>query len=102
MTGLIVAKFGGTSVADFDAMSRCASIVASNQDIKVVVVSASSGVTNYLVRLAKGNMPTNERDAILTHIADIEFSILKKCQYIIFRQRAKNYYLWPWLWFISN
>lgn len=78
MTGLIVAKFGGTSVADFDAMSRCASIVASNQDIKVVVVSASSGVTNYLVRLAKGNMPTNERDAILAHIADIEFSILKK------------------------
>ncbi|BDX06345.1 lysine-sensitive aspartokinase 3 [Planctobacterium marinum] len=78
MTGLIVAKFGGTSVADYDAMSRCASIVASNPETKIVVVSASSGVTNYLVRLAKGNLPTNERDAILAHIADIEFSILKK------------------------
>lgn len=78
MTGLIVAKFGGTSVADFDAMSRCASIVASNSETKIVVVSASSGVTNYLVRLAKGNLPTNERDAILAHIADIEFSILKR------------------------
>lgn len=78
MTGLIVAKFGGTSVADFEAMSRCASIVASNSETKIVVVSASSGVTNYLVRLAKGNLPTNERDAILAHIADIEFSILKR------------------------
>jgi len=40
---LIIAKFGGTSVADFDAMSRCADIVLADENIRVVVVSASSG-----------------------------------------------------------
>lgn len=78
MTDLIVAKFGGTSVADYDAMLRCANIITSDSAIRIVVVSASSGVTNYLVRLSKGNLPTNERDAIIQHISDIEFQILKK------------------------
>ena len=44
--GLTVAKFGGTSVADYDAMHRCADIIINNPATKVVVVSASSGVTN--------------------------------------------------------
>lgn len=77
MSELIVAKFGGTSVADFEAMSRCAEIITNDKSIRIVVVSASSGVTNYLVRLSKGNLPTNERDAIIQHISDIEFQILK-------------------------
>lgn len=77
MNHLNVAKFGGTSVANYDAMQRCADIVINNQNTRIVVVSASSGVTNYLVRLASATMPTNERDAILQHIADIEFGILK-------------------------
>lgn len=50
---LIVAKFGGTSVADFPAMSRCADIVLADPTIRVVVVSASSGVTNLLVDITK-------------------------------------------------
>ena len=78
MSNLIVAKFGGTSVADFQAMTRCAEIVSANEKIRIVVVSASSGVTNYLVRLSLGNLPTNERDAILQHIGDIEWQILKQ------------------------
>lgn len=78
MTDLIVAKFGGTSVADYEAMVRCAKIITADSSIRIVVVSASSGVTNYLVRLSKGNLPTNERDAIIQHISDIEFQILKK------------------------
>ncbi|XOV77903.1 MAG: lysine-sensitive aspartokinase 3 [Aestuariibacter sp.] len=77
MESLTVAKFGGTSVADFEAMTRCADIVLQRPNTRVVVVSASSGVTNYLVRLTQPHLPANERDAILQHIADIQFSILK-------------------------
>jgi aspartate kinase len=50
---LIVAKFGGTSVADFPAMSRCADIVLADPNIRLVAVSASSGVTNLLVDITK-------------------------------------------------
>lgn len=50
---LIVAKFGGTSVADFQAMSRCADIVLADPRIRLVAVSASSGVTNLLVDITK-------------------------------------------------
>lgn len=79
MKQLNVAKFGGTSVADYEAMERCADIVLENANTRVVVVSASSGVTNYLVRLTLGDqLPLNERDAILQHITDTEFTILKK------------------------
>lgn len=48
---LIVAKFGGTSVADMAAMRRSAAIVQSNPNIRVVVVSATAGTTNSLVEL---------------------------------------------------
>ncbi|MGL9774450.1 MAG: hypothetical protein ACR5LG_12465 [Sodalis sp. (in: enterobacteria)] len=50
-----VAKFGGTSVADFDAMNRSADIVLANPAVRLVVLSASAGVTNVLVALSKGN-----------------------------------------------
>ncbi|PWN06234.1 lysine-sensitive aspartokinase 3 [Rhodohalobacter mucosus] len=48
---LKVAKFGGTSMADLDAMKRCARIVTSDPDKKVIVVSATSGTTNLLSSL---------------------------------------------------
>ncbi len=50
---MIVAKFGGTSVADFAAMSRCADIVLADPNIRLIVVSASSGVTNLLVEMTR-------------------------------------------------
>jgi aspartate kinase len=46
-----VAKFGGTSMADYTAMKRCASIVSSDPDKKIIVVSATSGTTNLLTDL---------------------------------------------------
>ena len=49
---LIVAKFGGTSVADFDAMNRSADVVLSDANTRLVVLSASAGVTNLLVSLS--------------------------------------------------
>ena len=59
MTDSVVMKFGGTSVADAEAMTRVVSIVRSQWDSQpkggrppVVVVSALSKVTDSLIRIA--------------------------------------------------
>ncbi|MFG1173055.1 lysine-sensitive aspartokinase 3 [Erwiniaceae bacterium CAU 1747] len=72
---LIVAKFGGTSVADFAAMNRSADVVLSNPDVRLVVLSASAGVTNLLVSLAEGQ-PLEQRAALLDNIRRIQYAIL--------------------------
>ncbi|WP_413736154.1 lysine-sensitive aspartokinase 3 [Sodalis sp. RH21] len=73
----IVAKFGGTSVADFAAMDRSADIVLSNPDVRLVVLSASAGVTNLLVALAEGKDP--ERRAFhLDEIRRIQYAIIDR------------------------
>ena len=58
MTDLVVAKFGGTSVADFDAMNRSIDVALLDANTRIVVLSASAGVTNILVALAGGLEPT--------------------------------------------
>ena len=51
---MIVCKFGGTSVADADAISRAASIIEGKRNRQpVVVVSALGGVTNDLLDVAQ-------------------------------------------------
>lgn len=51
---MIVCKFGGTSVADAQAIARTASIIAGRRERQpVVVVSALGGATNMLVRIAE-------------------------------------------------
>jgi aspartate kinase len=63
---LIVQKFGGTSVGNTDRIKNVAARVAryhAQGDRIVVVVSAMSGVTDNLIRLAKEIMPLpNERE----------------------------------------
>ena len=46
---ITVMKFGGTSVGSPEALKRVANIIANKDGEKVVVVSAMSGITNYLV-----------------------------------------------------
>ncbi|MFC0049931.1 lysine-sensitive aspartokinase 3 [Rheinheimera tilapiae] len=75
----IVAKFGGTSVADFAAMSRCADIVLADPSIRLVVVSASSGVTNLLVAITKEDI-IEGRFAHYTGIERITYAVLEKLQ----------------------
>ncbi|MCH7421049.1 lysine-sensitive aspartokinase 3 [Shewanella sp. MM_2022_3] len=75
---LVVAKFGGTSVADYGAMNRCADIVLSNPDCRLVVVSASSGVTNLLVELTQESINDDGRLQRLKQIAQIQYAILDK------------------------
>lgn len=70
-----VAKFGGTSVADYHSMCRCADIVTSDPTTNVVVVSASAGVTNLLIALAEGRAP-EIRKQHLHKIAAIQHAIL--------------------------
>lgn len=73
----VVAKFGGTSVADFDAMSRSADVVLSNPDVRLVILSASAGITNLLVALADGCEP-EKRELHLAEISRIQYDILTK------------------------
>lgn len=46
---ITVMKFGGTSVGSVEALERVANIVANADGDKVVVTSAMSGITNFLV-----------------------------------------------------
>jgi aspartate kinase len=63
---LIVQKYGGTSVGNTERIKNVAARVAkyhANGDKIVVVVSAMSGVTDNLIKLAKDIMPLpNERE----------------------------------------
>ena len=77
-TRLHVAKFGGTSLADHAAMQRCANVVLNDSFIKVVVVSASSGVTNYLVQLANRQTETHEQADIIESIKAVQLEIINK------------------------
>ncbi|MEX3022367.1 lysine-sensitive aspartokinase 3 [Kluyvera sp. STS39-E] len=77
MTALVVAKFGGTSVADFDAMNRSADVVLSDASVRVVVLSASAGITNLLVALAEG-LDAAERQTKLDAIRAIQYAVLDR------------------------
>jgi len=76
LSQLTVAKFGGTSVADAQAMALCAKIVTQNPHTRVVALSASAGVTNLLVALAQGTLNQAERQAHLTRLTHIQDAIL--------------------------
>lgn len=76
LQNLTVAKFGGTSVANFEAMSRCARIILNNSDIRLVAVSASAGVTNLLVKLGNEALSGNEKESVLQQIRNIQNAIL--------------------------
>lgn len=78
MSKVTVAKFGGTSVADAEAMRRCAAIVTQTANTRVVVLSASSGVTNLLVDLARGTLSAAEQEIHLKKLKAIQDNILNE------------------------
>ncbi|WP_412547274.1 lysine-sensitive aspartokinase 3 [Photobacterium piscicola] len=78
---VIVAKFGGTSVADYAAMCRSANIVIANPHTRIVLISACSGVTNVLVALAKGISDTTLRQQHLQQLTDTHQQILDQLQH---------------------
>ena len=79
MSNLSVAKFGGTSVANYPAMVACAKIVIADPNTRVVVRSASAGVTNLLVALANG-CDAAQRAKLIGEIRQIQENILNELQ----------------------
>ncbi|HHX8263270.1 TPA: lysine-sensitive aspartokinase 3 [Vibrio diabolicus] len=80
MSAFNVAKLGGTSVANFEAMSRCATIIENNPNTRLVVSSACSGVTNLLVELANGVQDQTHRTELLQNLANIHDAILTQLE----------------------
>ncbi|MBC6487745.1 lysine-sensitive aspartokinase 3 [Aeromonas hydrophila] len=76
MSPINVAKFGGTSVANAAAMNNCAEVVLANPSTRVVVLSASAGVTNLLVALAQGDLDEAGQEAQLARLTEIQQAIL--------------------------
>ncbi|MGB0893955.1 MAG: lysine-sensitive aspartokinase 3 [Parashewanella sp.] len=72
---LAIAKFGGTSVADFQAMQNCARIIIDNPERKLAVVSASSGVTNLLVELTNASINDERRHDLVSQVKQIQYAI---------------------------
>ncbi|MDY1038492.1 lysine-sensitive aspartokinase 3 [Enterobacteriaceae bacterium RIT714] len=79
MTSFVVAKFGGTSVANYEAMNRSADVVLADPHTRMVVLSASAGVTNLLVALSEG-LEATERFVKLDALRKIQFDILEQMQ----------------------
>src|SRR6056297_77179 len=80
MSALIkVAKFGGTSMADAEAMRRSAGIVARDIDKRLIVVSATSGTTNLLTTLC-GTLPLSEKEAIVDQIEEKHRSVCSELE----------------------
>lgn len=75
---LTIAKFGGTSVANYEAMQKCARIVLANEATRIVVVSASAGVTNHLVSMAHTPMIQEQISDVCKAVEEIENAILTK------------------------
>ncbi len=76
---IIVAKFGGSSMADLTAMKRSAT-VSSDQHANVVVVSAVYGVTNLLISLAQNATKHDWENVeqVYNEIENKHFSILEE------------------------
>lgn len=75
----VIAKFGGTSVANFDAMNKSADIVLANNHVRVVVLSASAGITNLLIELAEG-CDTDKRNELLQQVKQTQYDIIEHLQ----------------------
>lgn len=65
---ITVMKFGGTSVGSAEALQRVAKIIADKEGEKVVVVSAMSGITNFLVSVVDN--PLTDLDGVLEQFAN--------------------------------
>lgn len=83
MSGLVVKKFGGTSVGSIDRIRSVAKLVASHVektgDQVVVVASAMSGETNKLVKLAEecvAKPEPRELDVLLATGEQVTISLL--------------------------
>lgn len=66
-----VMKFGGTSVGKAERMHQVAELITSDDEPKIVVLSALSGTTNALVEISNG-LATRERNSVKHAIDRLE------------------------------
>ncbi len=76
MENLDIAKFGGTSVGNFAAMSSSYKVTIANPNTRLVVISACSGVTNILVELASGACNGAKIDELIGKLRAIHGEII--------------------------
>lgn len=77
MLPIQVNKFGGTSMADADAIKACVSVIQGQPQPSLVVVSACAGVTNRLVAISQSQAQI-ERQRLLDEIIAIHQSIAEQ------------------------
>ncbi|WP_341503643.1 lysine-sensitive aspartokinase 3 [Gallaecimonas sp. GXIMD4217] len=75
-----VLKFGGTSVADLDAMENCVRLIRAEAATRLVVVSASAGITNQLVALAERPLSPRQRHELVDEIEGRQYQLLAKLE----------------------
>ena len=95
MSRMIVQKFGGTSVGSEERIASVAQIIkkASSNNLVIVVVSAMSGETNRLIKLAKsfGDNPSKrEFDALISTGEKVSAALLAMALHQI-GVKAKSY-----------
>ncbi len=77
---MLVAKFGGTSVKDEQAISRLLAIISNKKGKIVVIVSAMSGITDDLIGIISELKQNNLKNALalLDHLFDRHIQVIKK------------------------
>ena len=73
---ITVLKFGGTSVGSAEAIMRSAGIITREKGKKVVVVSAMSGITNFLVHAVED--PTTDMESVFTQFREKHIDTAKE------------------------
>lgn len=71
---LVTAKFGGTSVGNAKAFMQVVNVIQNRPEIRVIVLSAVSGITNKLIEVFK--QPINERREKCNEIITIHEHII--------------------------
>lgn len=88
-----ILKFGGTSVGSVENLERVKDILTSDQDRKIVVCSAMSGVTDQLIRLMD-NVKYNDIEAITRNLHKLESKHVEVIEQLItdvdLREELKN------------
>lgn len=84
-----ILKFGGTSVGSVENLNRVKEILTSDQEDKIVVCSAMSGVTDQLVGLVK-SIKFKDADAITKNLHQLESKHNDIIDELIKNQEVRN------------
>ncbi len=75
---MVVLKFGGTSLKDFESIQKVTEIIrCENSQQIIVVASASAGVTDNLIRLSK-NVLDDKSDLIFVQLRDRHLELMEE------------------------